>query len=59
VTEIETVAIVVCVSVVVLAAVSAWLTSRIEANEQPLHRKLLQRTRSYREHLARRRGRPL
>lgn len=55
--EVELVALVIVLAVVALATVSAWLESRVEARAEPVHRKLLWRTRAYRERLARRKGR--
>ena len=55
--EVELVALVIVLAVVALATVSAWLESRVAARAEPVHRKLLWRTRAYRERLARRKGR--
>ena len=55
--EVELVTLVIALAAVVLAAVSAWLEAHIEVPTEPVHRKLLWRTRAYREHLARRKGR--
>lgn len=55
--EVELVALVIALAIVALATVSAWLEAHAEAHAQLAHRKLLWRTRAYRERLARRKGR--